>query len=414
MYSLRRVTPSLSVGGINCLYNLIFCSPFHYQGHVPEADNQLGYVSKAPPQGHRLFCTVKPNFAGSSQSSGNSRHRHASSYTLYVEHLGSLLPILVATRRNTKIRQSFTISLANSVKPRTNGVTPSSHKDFVVNGFVALETPGEHSGEDIHAQTPPRDPREHVTIHPQLSIDIEEEGTTKTTFRGMGIDYHNPGASKETRRTLDSQAPDVLAEVISNMMSSKFRIQGCCHQLPVDIGSVSIKTSLLHIQPRKVTVLLPKVDTCDSGIETDISDSSSEDEDVFDDLLEGNAQISGQTTLRKFSSRRLSSSPDPGIILNSKTPTWNDQHMIYQLDFGGRVTTKSAKNFQLEYGDKQVRMCCLCKQWCVCWCDKATYMVLNSLVGFHWVTFLLGFPNQIRLHHTGSSGGDWLDSPIAF
>jgi hypothetical protein len=324
------------------------------QGHVPEADNQLNYVSKAPPQGHRLFCTVKPNFTGSGHSSGNSRHRHASSYTLYVEHLGSLLPILVATRRSSKIRQSFTISLANCVKTRTNGGSPSSHKDLVANGFVAMETPGEHSGEDTHAQTPPRDAREHVTIHPQLSIDVEEEGTTKTTFRGMGVDYHTSGASKESSRTLDAQAPDVLAEVVSNMMSSKFKIQGCCHSLPGEIGSVSIKTSLLHIQPRKVTVLLPKLDACDSGIETDISDSSSEEEDVFDDVLESGSQVSGQTSLRKFSSRRLSSSPDPGIILNSKTPTWNDQHMIYQLDFGGRVTTKSAKNFQLEYGDKQV------------------------------------------------------------
>ncbi len=27
---------------------------------------------------------------------------------------------------------------------------------------------------------------------------------------------------------------------------------------------------------------------------------------------------------------------------------------VYQLDFGGRVTQESAKNFQIEYKDKQV------------------------------------------------------------
>ena len=32
--------------------------------------------------------------------------------------------------------------------------------------------------------------------------------------------------------------------------------------------------------------------------------------------------------------------------------------MIYQLDFGGRVTTKSAKNFQLEMGSEQVGLVC--------------------------------------------------------
>ena len=50
--------------------------------------------------------------------------------------------------------------------------------------------------------------------------------------------------------------------------------------------------------------------------------------------------------------------------LSPIVPDWHDtqqdanlewHHMIYQLDFGGRVTTKSAKNFQLEIGSEQVR-----------------------------------------------------------
>ena len=53
------------------------------------------------------------------------------------------------------------------------------------------------------------------------------------------------------------------------------------------------------------------------------------------------------------SGRRMSVS-DSHIQIHSKTPTWNEQHMIYQLDFGGRVTTKSAKNFQLELNGEQV------------------------------------------------------------
>ena len=52
--------------------------------------------------------------------------------------------------------------------------------------------------------------------------------------------------------------------------------------------------------------------------------------------------------------KRISSSIESPIIIMSKTPTWNEQHMIYQLDFGGRVTAKSAKNFQLEVDNKQV------------------------------------------------------------
>lgn len=34
---------------------------------------------------------------------------------------------------------------------------------------------------------------------------------------------------------------------------------------------------------------------------------------------------------------------------------WNENSQVYQLDFGGRVTQESAKNFQIEFRGKQVR-----------------------------------------------------------
>jgi len=40
--------------------------------------------------------------------------------------------------------------------------------------------------------------------------------------------------------------------------------------------------------------------------------------------------------------------------MQNKTPFWNEQTQVYQLDFGGRVTQESAKNFQIEYQDAQV------------------------------------------------------------
>lgn len=42
------------------------------------------------------------------------------------------------------------------------------------------------------------------------------------------------------------------------------------------------------------------------------------------------------------------------LILRNKSPMWNETSQVYQLDFGGRVTQESAKNFQIEYKDKQV------------------------------------------------------------
>lgn len=36
---------------------------------------------------------------------------------------------------------------------------------------------------------------------------------------------------------------------------------------------------------------------------------------------------------------------------------WNENSQVYQLDFGGRVTQESAKNFQIEFRGKQVSRC---------------------------------------------------------
>ncbi len=175
--------------------------------------------------------------------------------------------------------------------------------------------------------------------------------------------------------------PRHLAEVTSNVMASKFKIQGLSDKVPADMGSIMIKTSFLHIQPRKVIAYLPQPEMTDSGIDTDSSsDESFTEEYVVVELeppieslmsmeelqLPKSIELESQTlrpivdthTVRMTHSHSRSqrnSVSDSSIQINSKTPTWNEQHMIYQLDFGGRVTTKSAKNFQLEIGGEQVR-----------------------------------------------------------
>ncbi|KAL3998155.1 Tub family protein [Acanthocheilonema viteae] len=42
------------------------------------------------------------------------------------------------------------------------------------------------------------------------------------------------------------------------------------------------------------------------------------------------------------------------LTMTNKAPFWNEASQVYQLDFGGRVTQESAKNFQIEYDDQQV------------------------------------------------------------
>lgn len=40
--------------------------------------------------------------------------------------------------------------------------------------------------------------------------------------------------------------------------------------------------------------------------------------------------------------------------MHNKAPMWNEANQVYQLDFGGRVTQESAKNFQIEFRGNQV------------------------------------------------------------
>ena len=152
-----------------------------------------------------------------------------------------------------------------------------------------------------------------------------------------------------------------LAEVSSHIIASKFRISNLNPLLPSDQGSITIKTSFLHIQPRKVIVHLPVTED-DSGIDSESEDIVSNDTSGF---LESDLSLDSLSSLEELAETRQTtdsrihaprpSSPSTPLVIHSKTPTWNEQHMIYQLDFGGRVTTKSAKNFQLEMESEQVR-----------------------------------------------------------
>uniref|UniRef100_A0A0L8GPV4 Tubby C-terminal domain-containing protein n=3 Tax=Octopus bimaculoides TaxID=37653 RepID=A0A0L8GPV4_OCTBM len=42
------------------------------------------------------------------------------------------------------------------------------------------------------------------------------------------------------------------------------------------------------------------------------------------------------------------------FVMYNKAPLWNEGSQVYQLDFGGRVTQESAKNFQIEFRGRQV------------------------------------------------------------
>lgn len=69
----------------------------------------------------------------------------------------------------------------------------------------------------------------------------------------------------------------------------------------------------------------------------------------------------GGCDLDEIKCRKANEKEDRGLgsqgfvyIMANKQPLWNEATQVYQLDFGGRVTQESAKNFQIELEGRQV------------------------------------------------------------
>jgi hypothetical protein len=386
------------------------------QGHIPHPHNLLDYITRPPPHSHRTYCTVIPNTTMATSSNHHGNHhqrRHPSSYTLYVEHLGTLIPILVGHKRSTKIRQSFTISLPNrphqgntAHQPRQIVLDTTEHGDLNESTDSTLVSQNHVRGLSQYSQ------EGHNSLNTESGVQLACREDDTESSNHVTCLASPPSNSLQRGLSTSSDHPHQLAEVTSNVMASKFKIQSLTDKLPSDMGTILIKTSFLHIQPRKVIVCLPQLEDRDSGVDSDCSSSSDESSDdpesphdsfdLFvpqDELIDsitsmedlllpkaidlesqslrpietqsfrphsnscgpsfgmGRAQISGggiSTVGSVSASTTPSSSTEQHVQIHSKTPTWNEQHMIYQLDFGGRVTTKSAKNFQLELDGEQV------------------------------------------------------------
>jgi len=83
------------------------------------------------------------------------------------------------------------------------------------------------------------------------------------------------------------------------------------------------------------------------------ADSSEKRADLLDDA---DGFVDEETSpLRKAATKnRAKEKKTKRYVLHNKPPIWNETSQVYQLDFGGRVTQESAKNFQVEYAGKQV------------------------------------------------------------
>lgn len=187
---------------------------------VPEARGLREFVSRAPVNGTRLHCTM-------------IRHddEHLSSgacYTLYLEYLGGLVPLLKG-KRTSKIRPEFVIFDPQHDGDGTDMVC--TNIKFSSNGSDTSDTEKEDG-----CSGSPRAQRRRKRRH-KSPADQDDDLTYVDTL-------------PEHAR---------LVEVTSNIWGTKFKIHGLADCVPANLGQVTYKTSLLHLQPRQMSLVMTEL-----------------------------------------------------------------------------------------------------------------------------------------------------------
>ncbi|XP_061651628.1 tubby-related protein 4 isoform X2 [Phyllopteryx taeniolatus] len=219
---------------------------------IPDPNNIRDFVSYPTTGNERLHCTMKR--AEDSPEAGGP------CYTLYLEYLGGLVPILKG-RRISKLRPEFVITdpktdskaeevCVNPVISYADSCNCSDSSDVELSDeWVGKKSPKFSRGNrmNLEPRKSPKLSRAHQEVHrsprlPSKKPLVRSPSQTRREFSMDGLTGHN-----------------YLAQVTSNIWGTKFKIVGLASFLPANLGAVIYKTSLLHLQPRQMTIYLPEV-----------------------------------------------------------------------------------------------------------------------------------------------------------
>uniref|UniRef100_A0A3P9NB63 Tubby-related protein 4 n=1 Tax=Poecilia reticulata TaxID=8081 RepID=A0A3P9NB63_POERE len=226
---------------------------------IPDPNNMRDFVSYPTSGNERLHCTMK--------RTEDNPEVGGPCYTLYLEYLGGLVPILKG-RRISKLRPEFVI-----MDPKTDGKTDEIYSNSLISAMIDScncsdssdielndDWVGKKSPKISRGSKSPKLPR--INIDPRKSPKLSR--ATQEISRSPRLPMRKPsiGSPSLSRREFpldDINQQNYLAQVTSNIWGTKFKIVGLAAFLPTNLGAVIYKTSLLHLQPRQMTIYLPEV-----------------------------------------------------------------------------------------------------------------------------------------------------------
>ncbi|XP_062126840.1 tubby-related protein 4 isoform X2 [Drosophila sulfurigaster albostrigata] len=216
---------------------------------VPDLKSLREFVSRPPLCSTRLHCTMIRHDDDSNLSSGTC-------YTLYLEYLGGLVPLLKG-KRTSKIRPEFVIfdpqvndnSLYFQYAAEAKSSSGSSQSTTTGNSG---RTDSSDSDFDERSRFgSPRTPRKRRVRAKRRNQNGERAAS------GSG---GNDPDSLDELAYVDTLPEEVkLVEVTSNIWGTKFKIHGLAKTVPANLGQVTYKTSLLHLQPRQMTLVITEL-----------------------------------------------------------------------------------------------------------------------------------------------------------
>uniref|UniRef100_A0A8C6KDH3 Tubby-related protein 4 n=1 Tax=Nothobranchius furzeri TaxID=105023 RepID=A0A8C6KDH3_NOTFU len=226
---------------------------------IPDPNNMRDFVSYPTAGNERLHCTMK--------RTEDNPEVGGPCYTLYLEYLGGLVPILKG-RRISKLRPEFVI-----MDPKTDGKTDEIYGNSLISAMIdscncsdssdielSDDWVGKKSPKISRGSKSPKLPR--INIDPRKSPKLSRANQEISRSPRLPIRKPSIGSPSLSRREFpldDINQQNYLAQVTSNIWGTKFKIVGLATFLPANLGAVIYKTSLLHLQPRQMTIYLPEV-----------------------------------------------------------------------------------------------------------------------------------------------------------
>lgn len=225
------------------------------QSHLPDYRRFREFVFRPPPADTRLYCTLVREDDPSTTTGGLE-----STYILYLEYLGGLVPLLKG-KRSSKLKPEFVIYDPQEESERPTVTTTTTTTTSVATPKLRSRSPWRC--------TPDRSDNEDSVsgcyLTPKTRRRLRSAQVTRHNHHHLhnhrSLQQYNPspgidGTATPTsgKSVLIDNLPerDKILLVSSNLWGTKFKFLGLTPLLPSFLGSITYRTSVLHLKVKPI------------------------------------------------------------------------------------------------------------------------------------------------------------------